>query len=142
MDDFARYLKLLEILKALAETPEVEALHPKAFAHRYSEREQDRLRSIYTFVDQNYHRKIELQEIAQVCNLSKEAFCRYFKKSTTYTFTEFLNRYRISQAKRLLLLGESVSEAAFSAGFESLSYFNRIFKRVTGENPSAFGKPE
>ena len=87
-----------------------------------------------------YEKKIELNEIASMSNMTKEAFCRYFKKATNYTFIEFLNRYRISHSKRYLMAGKSVGEACFSCGFESLSYFNRTFKKITKENPSQFRK--
>jgi YesN/AraC family two-component response regulator len=56
------------------------------------------------------------------------------------TFTDFVNQYRITQAKTLLLKDVSVSEACYEVGFESLSYFNKLFKTLTGENPSAFKK--
>lgn len=56
------------------------------------------------------------------------------------TFTDFVNQYRITQAKTLLLKDVSVSEACYEVGFESLSYFNKLFKKLTGENPSAFKK--
>jgi AraC-like DNA-binding protein len=78
--------------------------------------------------------------VASICNLTKPAFCRYFKKATGNTFIGFLNQYRISQAKRLLLMGRNISETCFECGFESLSYFNRTFKKVTNENPSSFLK--
>src|SRR5436190_1609545 len=52
--------------------------------------------------------------------------------------TQFVNRYRVHEAQRLLLTDHSVTEAAFACGFESLSYFNRVFRGVTGENPLAF----
>jgi YesN/AraC family two-component response regulator len=54
------------------------------------------------------------------------------------TFTDFVNQYRITQAKTLLLKDISVSEACYEVGFQSLSYFNKLFKKLTGENPSAF----
>jgi AraC-like DNA-binding protein len=44
----------------------------------------------------------------------------------------------VTQAKRLLLSGKNISETIHESGFESLSYFNRVFKKVTGENPSEF----
>lgn len=137
---FEQYLQLLSILHALSETTNFELLHDAPYAKRHSDREQNRMRNIYAFVDKNYHRKIELNEIAALSNMTKEAFCRYFKKTTNYTFIEFLNRYRISHSKRYLMAGKSVSEACYSCGFESLSYFNRIFKKVTNENPSSFRK--
>lgn len=137
---FDRYLQVLSVLEELAQASEYELLHSEPVESRYGAKEQKRLQRIYAFVDQNYTRKIPLEEVAAHCFLTKEAFCRYFKKHTTYTFTEFLNRYRITHAKRELLAGRSSSEACFLSGFESLSYFNRIFKKVTRETPSGFAK--
>ena len=56
------------------------------------------------------------------------------------TFTDFVNQYRITQAKTLLIKGLTVSEACYEVGFESLSHFNKLFKKLAGENPSAFRK--
>ncbi|MEL6968963.1 MAG: AraC family transcriptional regulator [Bacteroidota bacterium] len=137
---FQQYLQLTEILQLLAQVSSFELLHEKPYRNTYSHREQERLRLIYAFVDNNFHRKIELEEIAKTCFMTKEAFCRYFKKMTKYTFIEFLNRYRISHSKRYLMKGKSVSEACYLSGFESLSYYNRVFKKVTSENPSKFRK--
>jgi AraC-like DNA-binding protein len=67
--------------------------------------------------------------------LSKAAFCRYFKKMTRLTFIDFLNQYRVNQAKTLLQGDCNVTEACYACGFESLSYFNRVFRKVTGGNP-------
>lgn len=133
-----QYLQLVEILQSISEIKSVEILHKKPYLNKSSNKEQERLRLIHAFIDNNYHRKIELDEIAGTCFMTKEAFCRYFKKMTTYTFIEFLNRYRVSQSKRYLMAGESVSEASYQSGFQSLSYYNRIFKKVTNENPSKF----
>lgn len=115
-------------------------MHKKPYRNKFSERDQERLRSIYTFVDKSYAQKIKLSEVAAISNMSKEAFCRYFKKTSNYTFVQFLNRYRINQSKRLLMSGKSVSEACYQTGFESLSYFNRTFKKITNENPRNFRK--
>lgn len=137
---FQRYIQMLHILEQLVSITDVELLHEQPFRNKYNERDQGRLRNIYAFVDNNYHRKIALNEVAEISNMTKEAFCRYFKKISRYTFIEFLNRYRISQSKRILMSGKSVSDACYQTGFESLSYFNRIFKKVTGENPRDFRK--
>ncbi|MEL7220422.1 MAG: AraC family transcriptional regulator [Bacteroidota bacterium] len=110
----------------------------KPYLNKFSNKEQERMRLIHAFIDKNYHRRIELKEIAQICFMTKEAFCRYFKKMTKYTFVEFLNRYRVSHSKRYLMAGERVSEACYLSGFQSLSYYNRVFKKITNENPSRF----
>ncbi len=140
LNPFQQYLQLMEILQKLSEIEEIDLLHEKPYLNKFNDKEQERLRKIYAFVDKNYHRKIELEELAKICFMTKEAFCNYFKKMTTYTFIEFLNRYRISHSKRYLMKGYSVSDACYQSGFESLSYFNRIFKRITNENPSKFRK--
>lgn len=139
-EPFDQYLRLTSILNQLAAVEEVEPLHDKPYQHTFSNREQERLQQVYAFVDKNFHRKIELDEIAKVCFMTREAFCRYFKKMTKYTFIQFLNRYRISHSKRYLMKGKSVSDACFLSGFESLSYYNRVFKQITNENPSKFRK--
>jgi AraC-like DNA-binding protein len=79
-----------------------------------------------------------VNEVAALCHLTTAAFCRYFKKSTHYTFTDFLNHYRINQAKKLLLQDKTVTEACYETGFGNISYFNKSFKKIAGENPSSF----
>lgn len=140
MNPFQQYVELIEIFGLLSEDQDVEYLHDQPVQNSVSDREQGRLRSIYSFVNNNYHKKIELSEIAGISNMTKEAFCRYFKKASNYTFIEFLNRYRISQSKRILMSGMSVSDTCYQTGFESLSYFNRTFKKVANENPKDFRK--
>ncbi len=135
---FQQFVELLSILNVLAETKEFELLHDAPYRNQYNLKEQERLRNIHAYIDKNYQYKIKLDEVASLSNMSKEAFCRYFKKITGTTFIEFLNQYRISQSKRLLMSGVGVSETCFDCGFESLSYFNRVFKKITNETPSTF----
>lgn len=137
---FEQFLEVLRILQFLANSAETSLLHDAPVKNQYNKKEQDRLQLLYRFIEENYRRRIELGEVAALCHLTEAAFCRYFKKITRLTFTEFLNHYRINQAKRLLLLDHNVSEACYACGFESLSYFNRTFRRVTHENPLAFKK--
>jgi len=137
---FEFFMEVLNILKLLAHSAEFQLLHKKPFENKYSKKEQGRIREIYALIDEHYQNKITVDEVATLCNLTKPAFCRYFKKATGSTFINFLNQYRISQAKRLLLSGKNISETCYECGFESLSYFNRTFKKVTQENPSAFKK--
>lgn len=140
LEPFSQFLEVLYIFSILATSVEYILLHDYPIINKYSQKQQDRLKNIYSFIDENYQRKIELKEVAVLCNLSKEAFCRYFKGATGSPFTSFLNQYRISQAKRLLLKGKNISETCYECGYESLSYFNRIFKKITSENPSDFKK--
>jgi AraC-like DNA-binding protein len=137
---FEQFLEILSIFKVLASATNIELLHKNPVENQYNKKEQERLKRLYRFIDENFQRKIEIDEVANLSNLSNAAFCRYFKKRTLLTFTEFLNFYRISQAKRMLLLDKNVTETCFDCGFESLSYFNRTFKKITNENPLTFKK--
>lgn len=140
MPPFEQFLEVLRVLQLLANSPEKALLHEAPVKNQYSKKAQERLKLLYRFIDEHFQRKIEIEEVAALCNMTEAAFCRYFKKMTRLTFTDFLNHYRISQAKRLLLLDKNVSEACYACGFESLSYFNRIFKKITHENPLSFKK--
>lgn len=140
MGSFDQLLEVFGILKELSESNEFELLHEKPIVSEKLKNKQLRLQKIYEFISANYKRKISVDEASSILNLSNEAFCRYFKKESGTTFTNFLNQYRITQAKRLLLSGKNITETFYESGFESLSYFTRVFKKVTGENPSSFKK--
>ena len=137
---FARMMALLTIFQRLATSDEVTPLHGKPVSNGYNLNEQQRLRRVYQFIEENYGRKIDLDEMANLSNLTTGAFCHYFKRMTRMTFTQFVNQFRVNQAQKLLLLDQNVTEACFACGFESLSYFNKVFRRVTGENPLQFKK--
>jgi AraC-like DNA-binding protein len=80
--------------------------------------------------------------VAQVVNRSACYFCKTFKDTTGFTFTDYLARTRV-EAVKLMLLNPNmrVSEAAYAAGFQSLSQFNRTFRRIEGRSPMAWRVP-
>ncbi len=137
---FERIMALLQIFQHLAHSTECQSLDGKPVSSAYNLKEEQRLKRVYLFVEEQYARRIDINEVASLSNLTPAAFCRYFKRMTGLTFTQFLNQYRINQAQNLLLAGRNVTEACFASGFEGLSYFNKIFRRVVGENPLAFKK--
>ena len=140
LPSFQQWLELLNILYELSKTEEKYLLHNSPVANQFTRKDEERLSRIYTFVSEQYHRPIEISEVASLSHLTKEAFCRYFKKMTKLTFTEFVNHFRIDIAKKMILQDKRVTDVCFASGFESLSYFNRVFKKVTGESPSQFRK--
>jgi len=140
LNHFDQFIELLQIFQILSTSKDKALLHKQPVENQFTKKDQERLKRIYAFVDMHYNRKITIDEIAELSSLTNEAFCRYFKKMTKLTFTEFVNHYRIDTAKKFLLLDKNIMETCFDCGFESLSYFNRVFKKVTGENPLAFKK--
>ena len=94
---------------------------------------------VRAFIAAHHGEAMGLHATARAMNISAFYFCKVFKKSTGFTFTEYLARERTEAVKQMLLdANMRVSEAAFAAGFQSLSQFNRVFRRVAGEAPSAF----
>lgn len=140
LEPFQQLLCLLEILQLLAQSNEIMSLNEQDTSVKLFLNDKVRMGSVYKYIHANYNLSPDVNKVAASVHLSTAAFCRYFKKQTNLTFTDFVNHYRITQAKTLLLRGTSVSEACYEAGFESLSYFNKLFKRITGENPSVFKK--
>jgi AraC-like DNA-binding protein len=91
-------------------------------------------------VEAEYRDDPGTKEEAELLNLSMPAFCRYLRMATGGTFTDYVNRFRIEEARKLLLQGYSVTDTCYSVGFGNLAHFNRTFRRFAGENPSAFRK--
>lgn len=141
LERFQLAIKLLTILDQSGEN--LVPLNRPSLVRGLSERDGKRMDEVMQFIFEESTRPVTLQEVANRANLSKEAFCRFFKLHTRKTFTQYLQQIRISQAKKLLLESElNISEIAFQVGFENLSYFNRCFKSFTGKSPNSWRKAD
>jgi AraC-like DNA-binding protein/mannose-6-phosphate isomerase-like protein (cupin superfamily) len=137
---FQRLLTLLQVLRQLAEAPDVTVLHAGTGGLGKYGKEKERLTHIYQYIQQHYGRSLEVRELADLANLSVPAFCSYFKKMTGQTFTDFVQEYRVNQACLLLLTDASITEVSYSSGFNNLSHFNKTFRKITGHSPSEYRK--
>lgn len=138
---FDRLMSMLRILQILAQSEEYELLNASGLTLVIQNQDDDRMNQIINYVKHNYENDISLDEISAVANMTVPAFCRYFKKYTKKTFTQFVNEFRIRQAIRLISMGNrSISEIADAVGFNNFSHFNKQFKRVTGQSPSNYKK--
>lgn len=90
------------------------------------------------FIDNNYADKIDLDNISDEAYFSKFHFIRLFKKIYGKTPHQYLTFVRIEKATQLLRTDKPVSEVCYAVGFESLSSFGSLFKRIVGVTPSAF----
>ncbi|MDQ0873659.1 AraC-like DNA-binding protein [Paenibacillus sp. V4I3] len=87
----------------------------------------------------NYKNHFSIDELAKLADMSDSHFRLLFKKITGMTAIQYQNHIRINKAKDLLLSGEcNVTEAALSVGFQDIYYFSRLFKKLTGANPSDY----
>jgi AraC-like DNA-binding protein len=91
------------------------------------------------FINANHTEDLSLSAAAQAAHMSTFYFCKQFKKATGLSFTEYLSRVRIEKAKEQLLKPNArVSEVAYEVGFQSLTHFNRVFKKLNGESPTTY----
>ena len=82
---------------------------------------------------------LSLGQVAKAVNTSTFYFCKMFKKVTGINFTDYLSRVRIEKSKNLLLNPNlRISEIAFEVGFQSLTHFNRVFKKILGQSPTQY----
>jgi AraC-like DNA-binding protein len=138
-DPFEKYIILLQILNELSSTTEFHLLSQMGFAYELNHTNNERINAVYQFVRKNYQNKITLSDVANHVNMSEEYFSRFFSKSLMKSFFTFLNEYRINRACKLLIeTDKQVSEICYSAGFESIPFFYRQFKKIKNCAPQAY----
>ena len=91
------------------------------------------------YIDKHKTDQLTLSEVANAAGASVYHFCKVFHRSTGLKFTDYVARMRVQEARtRLLNPNRRISEVAYDVGFQSLTQFNRTFKRVFGQSPSEF----
>lgn len=133
---------LLKILNTVATSKDLTTISDTAFTDTlYAEKDTLRITNIYTYVIEHFRENITLETISEVANVSVNSFCRYFKTKTQKTFSQFLLEVRIGHACKMLIENQqSIGEICYECGFNTLSNFNRYFKKIKHQTPSAFLK--
>jgi AraC-like DNA-binding protein/ligand-binding sensor protein len=91
------------------------------------------------FIQEHLAEDITLEQAAKAAHMSKFYFCKMFHKATGVSFTEYVSRVRIEKARNLLLNPNlRISEIAYEVGFQSLTHFNRVFKKLLGQSPTEY----
>ena len=91
------------------------------------------------YIHDHQTEEISLSQVAKAVNMSSYYFCKMFKKVTGINFTDYVARVRIEKSKNLLLNPNlRISEIAFEVGFQSLTHFNRVFKKILGQSPTEY----
>lgn len=98
-----------------------------------------RVEKVVQFMNENFAKAIRLGEAAKLAGMTETAFSRFFKAKTGVTFVDCLNEIRLGHASRMLIdTTNSIAEIAYDCGFNSISNFNRIFKKKKGSRPKEF----
>ncbi|MBL9180032.1 MAG: helix-turn-helix domain-containing protein [Verrucomicrobiaceae bacterium] len=114
-----------------------ESAHRLLFAN--ATHEPEAVRNAKAFIHQHLAEPMSLEAVAKAVNVSPFHFCKLFKRATGLTFTDFVNRARVEKAKRMLMKPAArITEVAYDVGFQSLSHFNRSFRRIADESPTEF----
>jgi len=137
-EGYTKYLLLLEILFELSKTEDFELMNTEVMPYTIVSRNRTRLEAVFTYVENGYQNEIDIMQAADLANLTKPAFCNFFKKATSLTFVEFVNRYRIDKACILLSQEKSIAESCYATGFNNITYFNKTFKKYTKTTPGQF----
>lgn len=136
-----KLMKFLEILDALASTLDYRILNAGKYYLQTQVEDNERINLIFNYVKDHFKEQITLEQVADLANMRVPSFCRYFKKITNKTFTQFVNEYRITHSLKLLAEQPlSITEVCFESGFNNFSYFNKTFKEYIQKSPSQYRK--
>jgi AraC-like DNA-binding protein len=91
------------------------------------------------YIDEHSREELSLTKVAKAVNMNASYLSENFKRVTGINFVDYVAHVRFEEACRLLHDGNlRISDIAFAAGFQSLSQFNRVFKRLCGKSPRQF----
>ncbi|MGC4129113.1 MAG: AraC family transcriptional regulator [Bergeyella sp.] len=135
---FEAFMEMLAILHELAIAENTTILSSYSIEQE-TFADNDNMKLIHDYVHTNFDKKITLENVASVSNMSTVTFNRFIKKRTGKTFVNYLNEIRVGYAARWLIEKDStVSEIAFESGFNNIANFNKIFKTLKKCTPSEF----
>lgn len=138
---FDRVLSLLALLNDLSRATDYRYLTSPGYTNTVKPTETDRMQLVHDYVLGHFPDDLSLDTIADLAGMTSPAFCRYFKTRANKTFSEFVSEVRIGHACKLLMNGKlNITQISFESGFRTLSNFNRQFKDITGQTPSAYVK--
>ena len=115
----------------------------------YSENQQDQqvddrlilLKKVLSFISTDYTRDITLHDLAGIAQMNPNYFCRLFRSMTGRTPIDYLNYYRVESACEMLATRDcTITEVAFSCGFNDLSYFTRCFRKYKDMTPGQYAR--
>lgn len=137
----SQIIQILSLLEALTGCNERKMAASPNYAPTSETFKDKKIEKIIAYLHKNYTRTITLNEIASFAAMNPAAFCRYFKANTDKTLKEYILDMRIGYACKLLAAEDiNISQLCLECGFESLSHFNRSFRKHTGMSPTEYKK--
>lgn len=136
-----RIINLLHLLDLMANFKQKRYLGSLHFCQSVSITMDQRMEKILTYLSNHYKEDIDLNEVSSLIAMNSSSFCRYFKEKSGKTFTEYVLDLRIGYACKLLIENKmDIVQVSIECGFNTITHFNRIFKRNTGLTPTEYKK--
>ncbi len=131
--------ELIALLYELSKSEGARELSSNAFARVEADSESRRVKKVKSFINEHYIEELRLDDLSAMVNMAPTAFSRFFKLRTGKTLAEYIVDVRLGHAARLLVdTSEPISEVCFECGFNTLSNFNRLFRKRKGCSPTEF----
>ena len=138
-DSFYAMIELLTILYELSRADGMRELASSSFAKVDVKSDNRRILKVKDYIDKHFNEDVRLTELADIIGMSPSAFSRFFKLSTGKTLSEYIVGIRLGMAARKLVDStDSISEICYVCGFNTISNFNRLFRKYKGCNPTEF----
>lgn len=115
------------------------SLSSSLYKYTLNQKFETRINKVCVYLQNHFTEPISLKQVADLVYMTESNFCKFFKKATSTTFSDYVNDLRINEACTLLLYSdENINQIAYTCGFESLSYFNRVFLKKKQSSPSVY----
>ena len=138
-EGFLSVQELFSILYELSKFDDARELATSAFAKVEVDSDSRRILKVKNYIDEHYKDEMSLDQLANLVGMTSTAFSRYFKLRTGKNLSEYIVDIRLGHAaRRLVDTTDSVSEICWTCGFNTLSNFNRLFRKRKGCNPTEF----
>lgn len=134
-----KYLALIGLLKHMCNAEAKRELVSKTYTLEYSKKAETRIEKVCNYLHENYRESIKIEDVSDLVAMNKASFCRFFKKYIGKTVIEYINELRINYAcYQLQNTTTPIYKIAFDCGYQSITQFNKIFKRIIKETPTAY----
>lgn len=130
-----RLLKLIKMLD-MFRNGNYETIVSKNYFNSMFVTQSARIKRVHEFVMNNYMHDLNVKQAAKLAEMNVSSFCRFFKRMTKKTFSQYVKETRIDYAQQLLInTSLSSNQVGFECGFSSVAYFNQCFKSISNKTP-------
>jgi AraC-like DNA-binding protein len=141
LEGLESYIELLHIFNDLLQVETFEYLASAVEMPEKFTKDLDRINRVYEYVFLNIEEGIKLEDVANLLHMAPGSFCRYFKKKTNRTFSQYVKGVRIGIAAKMLVETEkTITQICYDSGYNNLANFNHYFKSLMNKTPSDYRK--